>query len=160
MLALTSLLSAIAERYHKALQAIDADAAAQQRSGTKKQFHVGDADPGLQHLHTGTPDCPMRFVVELEPAEWRKFAKCAVRKEVYGGGANPRPLVGILNEMEERQKRWHDGLSGTPGKGLFGATCKVRQREREMGGKEEANCLLMIKQVRRMINALDFSHCE
>lgn len=67
VLTMTSLLSAIAERYHKVLQSIDTEAMRLEHLGEKKTFRVGDTDPLLQHLHTGTEDCPMGFNIELEP---------------------------------------------------------------------------------------------
>lgn len=104
---IVSLFKAVVERFHKVLDEIDAEAARLEQSGLKKPYRIGDNSPGLRHLHTGTPDCPMGFNIDIEPRDWRKLVKTALKTEVYGGGSNQRPLMLLLKEAEARQARWH-----------------------------------------------------
>lgn len=104
---IVSLFKALVSRLNKVLLAVDDEAARLAQHGEKKLFRMGDSSAALAHLHTGTPDCPMGFLVQLEACEWRKIAKMALRTEVWGGGSNPQPLMELLAETEERQRRWH-----------------------------------------------------
>jgi len=152
VMSLGALLTAIGERYFRALEAINAEAKLREQTGEKKAFRVGDPNPELYHMHTGTPDCPMGFTIELEPKEWRKLSKRAIRAEVFGGGSNPNPLCSVLDKMEERQHTWHE--QGDPEiKKLFGV------HEDAQGNclvPEGAQCIRMINQVRRMIKNMDW----
>lgn len=153
MLSLISLLTAIAERWHKALAAIDSETQLLETTGQKKAFRLGDADPNLVHLHTGTPDCPMAFTIDLEPKEWRKLSKRAIKSEVFGGSTNPNPLVALLDRMEERQHRWHRA-GNVEAEKMFGPGCG-KQNEPVEG--RDAHCVRLITQVRRMVGSLDWS---
>lgn len=104
---IVALFKAIVERLNKVLLCVDREAAELESTGKKKPYRVGDTNPALSHLHTGTPDCPMGFNIELEARDWRKIAKMALRTEVYGGGSNSRPLLNLVSESERRQERWH-----------------------------------------------------
>ncbi|KAF1840835.1 uncharacterized protein K460DRAFT_380614 [Cucurbitaria berberidis CBS 394.84] len=104
---IVSLFKAIVERFNKVLLEVDAEAERLQQSGQKKPYRVGDNNPALHHLHTGTLDCPMGFNIELEASDWRKIVKTALRTEIRGGGSNPRPLMDLLEEIVARQERWH-----------------------------------------------------
>lgn len=144
MQSLALLLSSLAERFHKVLAEIDAEADRLQQSGSKKPFRIGDNSRENRHLHTGTLDCPMGFDIELEPKDWRKLAKQALKTEVLGGGCNMAPLSALLDELEKRQLTWHaDETMQTP------------ERTRMFGGHEgpcrDAVCLKMVEQVRRMV---------
>ncbi|KAK3204039.1 hypothetical protein GRF29_106g1427830 [Pseudopithomyces chartarum] len=98
---LNSLLGAIAQRFHKVLTAIDEEAARLEQAGEKKPFRVGDNSPQNAHLHTGTTDCPMGYDLNLDPQDWKKLAKLALKTEVLGGGHNPMPFM----------KEWGSGVS-------------------------------------------------
>ena len=102
-----ALTKAIIERFNKALYEIDTEAARLEQTGQKKSFRMGDNNPSLFHLHTGTLDCPMGFNIDLEARDWRKIVKGALKTEVYGGGSNQRPLKDLIKEAEARQLRWH-----------------------------------------------------
>ncbi|KAL6708517.1 hypothetical protein ACN47E_002780 [Coniothyrium glycines] len=104
---IVSLFKAIVERFSKALLAVDLEATHLDATGSKKPFRIGDNNPALSHLHTGTLDCPMGFNIELEGKDWSKIAKTALKTEVHGGGSNPRPLLDLLTQAEARQQRWH-----------------------------------------------------
>lgn len=53
----------------------------------------------------------MGFNIELEAKDWKRLAKTAVRGEVHGNGSNSRPLLQLLQEVTERQKRWHENCA-------------------------------------------------
>jgi hypothetical protein len=36
--------------------------------------------------------------------------KTALKSEIHGNGSNPRPLMKLVSEAEERQKRWHENV--------------------------------------------------
>ncbi|RAR07044.1 hypothetical protein DDE82_002986 [Stemphylium lycopersici] len=105
---LVSLMKAIIERLNKVLMEVDREAARLEVTGQKKPYRIGDNNPALFHLHTGTPDCPMCFNIELEAKDWRRLVKTALRTEVYGGGSNPQPLLDLVKESEVRQEKWHN----------------------------------------------------
>ncbi|KAH7095792.1 hypothetical protein FB567DRAFT_39947 [Paraphoma chrysanthemicola] len=105
---IVSLCKAIVERFHKVLLEIDAEADRLHQNGEKKPFRIGDNSPENHHLHTGTLDCPMGFNIDIGPREWQRLAKTALRTEIHGGGSNPRPLLQLIKEAEERQKKWHE----------------------------------------------------
>ncbi|KAF2631950.1 hypothetical protein BU25DRAFT_331276 [Macroventuria anomochaeta] len=104
---IVSLFKAIVERFSKVLHEVDLEASRLSTIGSKKPYRIGDNNPALSHLHTGTLDCPMGFNIELEPDVWKKLVKTALRTEMYGGGSNPAPLKQLLKEVEERQQRWY-----------------------------------------------------
>ena len=92
----------------------------------------------------------MAFNVELEPATWKKFAKEALKKEVYGGGQNKTSLVELLNSMELRQHRWHamKDMHTKERERIFGAHDACRNRA------DGATCLRMVNQIRAMVDAM------
>lgn len=105
---IVSLFKAIVERFSKVLHEVNLEATRLTQSGQKKPYRIGDNNPALSHLHTGTIDCPMGFNIELEPEVWKKLVKTALKTEMYGGGSNSTPLKLLLKETEERQQRWHN----------------------------------------------------
>ncbi|KAF2869842.1 hypothetical protein BDV95DRAFT_497944, partial [Massariosphaeria phaeospora] len=151
---LTALFSAIAERFHKVLRDIDAEAARLEQAGAKKPFRIGDNNAANMHLHTGTIDCPMGFDIELEPNEWKRLAKRALKTEVLGGGSNPVPLSHLVEEMSNRQSRWHTGKNFHRDEvsQLFGGTeaCAMRYKE----NPRDAACVRMIDQIRGMLDRM------
>lgn len=104
---ITALFKAIVERFKQVFTAIDVETERLEQTGEKKSYRIGDASPELMHLHTGTADCPMGFNIEIEPKDFKRLAKTALKTELYGRGSNPRPLLQLLADAEERQKRWH-----------------------------------------------------
>jgi hypothetical protein len=102
-----ALFKAIMERFNKVLLEVDAEAERLQATGQKKAYRIGDNNPALYHMHTGSLDCPMGFNIELEAADWKRLVKAALKTEVYGSGSNQRPLMHLLKETEERQHKWH-----------------------------------------------------
>lgn len=146
---ITSLFKALTARFAKALLEINAEATRLSLTNTKKPFRVGDNNPALAHLHTGTPDCPMGFNIELEAREWKKIGKMALRMEVWGGGSGGLCLVGLLAECEERQKVWHRN------KDAWGDEMRHLRSEGEC--VEDKGCeALGAEQIRRAIDGLDW----
>lgn len=146
-----ALFKAIVERFNKVLLETDSEAARLEQTGQKKPYRIGDNNPALLHLHTGTPDCPMGFNIELEARDWKRIVKTALRTEIHGGGSNPRPLTVLMNETEERQKRWHSDKEFWSGEKMhvFG------------GGKHECdqtkNCeALGAEHIRRAIDCMNW----
>ncbi|KAF2661380.1 hypothetical protein K491DRAFT_587528 [Lophiostoma macrostomum CBS 122681] len=145
----SALLSAIGERFHRILQEIDEETERLEASGEKKPFRVGDNSLANAHLHTGTFDCPMGFDVNLEPREFRKLAKKALKTEVLGGGGNPVPFSSLLDQFEKRQNEWHHGDAHLEeGKKVFGenGTCKPG----------DAHCVRLVQTVRRIVDNMNW----
>jgi hypothetical protein len=143
---LSALLFATAERFHKILKAIDAEAEDLERKGEKKPYRIVDSNPLIQNLHTGTPDCPLGFNVQLDAKEWKGLAKKLLRTEIQGGGSNPAPLTALLDQFEERQHKWHSGHDHSHDEErtrIFG--------ERTSCQSGDATCLRLINQVRVMV---------
>lgn len=148
---IVSLFKAIVERFSKVLAEVNREAARLAETGQRKPFRMGDNNPALSHLHTGTLDCPMGFNIELEPDVWRKLVKAALRMEVEGGGSNPVPLKELLKEAEERQQRWHGDKDflGEEGRRMWGdKVCEHDNNVCQSLGSEH---------IRRAIGKLDWS---
>ncbi|EMD91749.1 hypothetical protein COCC4DRAFT_30331 [Bipolaris maydis ATCC 48331] len=105
---IVSLMKAIVQRFNSVLLEVDREAVRLEEAGQKKAYRIGDNNPALSHLHTGTSDCPMGFNIELEPKDWRRLVKTALKTEVYGKGSNPRPLLDLVKKSEMRQEEWHN----------------------------------------------------
>ncbi|KAH5283190.1 hypothetical protein HBI72_002650 [Parastagonospora nodorum] len=105
---IAALCKAIVERFNKVLLVIDAEAERLEQTGEKKPYRIGDNSAALQRLHTGTLDCPLGFDIEIGAQDYKRIAKMALKTEVYGNGSNPRPLLQLIKEAEDRQQRWHE----------------------------------------------------
>ena len=105
-----TLLSALACGFDTILQEVDKEAARLTDIGQKKSFKMGDANLEMAHLHTGGPDCPMNFDVELEATEWRKLAFRAIKAQIHGIRDDQLTLEGTLARLEFRQRVWHSEL--------------------------------------------------
>lgn len=148
---LGALLSTIAERFHKILSEIDVQAEELERTGQKKEFRLGDSDPTNQYLHTGMPDCPMGFDIQLDGKDWKALTKKALKSEVLGGGSSRISLAALLDEFEQRQLRWHESGNNREERiKIFGAenTCGVMEGP--------SPCQHMINQVRAMIRSMQW----
>ena len=106
---LTTLLSVLLNHYRKVLVSIEEDAARIEAASGTIPFRMGDNSPALQHLHDGTPDCPVGFNIDLAPQEWRYLAKRAFRAEVKGASVHgDGSIVDIITQLETRQRKWHE----------------------------------------------------
>ncbi|KAF3043443.1 hypothetical protein E8E12_008020 [Didymella heteroderae] len=148
---IVSLFKAIVERFSKVLHEIDRECERLRTTGGKKPYRIGDNNPHLAHLHTGTLDCPMGFNVELEPDVWRTLVKTALKGEVEGGGSNPTPLKQLVEQAEARQRKWHSDKEflGEEGRRLWpGKECDQDNGVCESLGSAH---------IRRAIESLDWS---
>ncbi|KAL8766440.1 MAG: hypothetical protein Q9194_006268 [Teloschistes cf. exilis] len=147
LMLLTTLLPLIVHGYAKLLQHIHEQAA----QGCAVTFRVGDTSQAASHLHTGTPDCPMGFNIELDADEWSAMARKVVKQDVYGNAQNMDCLLGVVEELEQRQHIWHvlrpfDSHDPNPG-------CQYQPPEDESG--ESRLCLRLVDQSRKAIEALE-----
>lgn len=94
----------------------------------------------------------MSFDVQLDPSDWKKFAKQGLKKEVFGTAQTNISLVGLVEAMDARQRRWHNDQSmhSEERMKMFGRhnSCK------ENG--ESATCLRMVHQIKKMVEAMDW----
>lgn len=150
---LSALLTAIAERFHKALRAIDEEAARLEQAGLTKEYRMGDMSVETLHLHTGELDCPMGFEIELAAEEWRKLAKKVIKAEVLGKGKAPNPLISLVEQMEQRQTEWHTVRDHKERGHVFG-DCREGVMPHD---SREPVCLRIIGGVRMMIDAMDWT---
>ncbi|KAK8216174.1 hypothetical protein IWZ01DRAFT_430641 [Phyllosticta capitalensis] len=106
---LVSLLLTVVETVRSCLFSIDAEAARVEAAGATKAMAMADAEVPM-HMHTGTPDCPARFSMELSGPDWRRFVRKALRDQIVGSPQYPvdRTLYGIVMSLENRQRRWHE----------------------------------------------------
>jgi hypothetical protein len=147
---IVALCKAVVERFNKVLMEINAEAERLEQSGQKKPYRIGDNNPKLHHLHTGTLECPMGFNIEIEARDWKRLAKTALKTEIYGNGSNPQPLLQLVKEAEERQKRWHEDAE---------YHCAEREHlfgKRNAGDTEKKCEALGAEHIRRMIGNLDW----
>ncbi|KAF2131408.1 hypothetical protein P153DRAFT_364996 [Dothidotthia symphoricarpi CBS 119687] len=142
----SALFRAITSRFSKVLHEVDLEAARLAERGAKKSYRIGDNSTALMHMHTGTPDCPMGFDVDLEPQDWKRLVKTALRMEVYGGAGRALWLMGLLSEAEQRQKRWHS-------EGEF----QCEERRRLVGKTTGSTChALGSEHMRVLVDMLNF----
>ena len=73
----------------------------------KLSLRMAENNTDLEHLHTGTPDCPMGIDIELDGAQWKAVADKAIRRELFGT-PDHRGLAQIVDQMKERQLEWHE----------------------------------------------------
>lgn len=147
LMLLTTLLPLVVHGYAKLLQHIHEQAA----QGCAVTFRVGDTSQAASHLHTGTPDCPMGFNIELDADEWSAMTRKVVKQDVYGNAQNMDCLLGVVEELEQRQHIWHvlrpfDSHDPNPG-------CQYQPPEDESG--ESRLCLRLVDQSRKAIEALE-----
>ncbi|KAF1989512.1 hypothetical protein K402DRAFT_350459 [Aulographum hederae CBS 113979] len=152
---ISMLLSSIGELFKRALDALNAEAARCEGAGEKKEFQMGDASVQNLHMHTGAPDCPGKFVVELEPAEWKMLASKAVKVEILRPASEMRnglpSLRALVEGLEQRQRKMHmDPNSLANAVELCGDHGTTADEAR----KGEFNCLRQLNMVRDMIEML------
>ncbi|KAM3418693.1 hypothetical protein BST61_g4670 [Cercospora zeina] len=159
---LGALLTSIVERFSKVLEHINAETRRAQAAGESKNFTLADLNTSTLHLHTGGLDCSAAFSIELSPDEWRKISKRVVRAEVHGPGAgnNCCPyFVGLCEEMECRQDRWHSRPlpKDFPCNGNGLAIGIERDLMKSDHDNHEYLCLKMVGFARRLVAMLDWS---
>ncbi|MCJ1469103.1 hypothetical protein MMC07_007736 [Pseudocyphellaria aurata] len=146
LMLLSTLLALIVNEYSKLLDHIDGRAAREEtivlRMGERFSTET-------MHLHTGTPDCPMGFNLELSGAEWCKMARKAVKQAVIGSDHSPRDsFTSVLEELEQRQNAWH-------------ATAEQHGQCKDCGQQERSDvvgtfsCLQMVNNIKRLLRGLN-----
>lgn len=141
ILLLNALLSAIAAGFDKLLRSINAEASRAQNENAKKKVCMGDTSVQNIHLHTGSPDCPGAFFVELDAQEWSNVAKRVVRKEIFDDHGT-LTLEKLLSNLENRQREWHQ-YPPPDLVDIIGIHTPMNE--------DDYTCLRLTKEVRRMI---------
>ena len=136
-----TLVSSLGCAFDRLLRYIDAEAKAVSESGLKKQFAMGDTSPHLMHLHTGTDDCPMRFDVELDGTEWRKFAFRATKAQIDDKRDGRLTLESLVDALQTRQQTWHAAVES----GGVSQACRVSH------ASQDPSCLSLARNVKMMI---------
>lgn len=146
---LSTLLALIVNEYSRLLAHID-ERAAREETITLRMGERFSAE--TMHLHTGTPDCPMGFNLELSGAEWCKLARQAVKQAVVGSDHSTREsLTGVVEEMEQRQTVWHT----KPGLAQQHGQCKDCPQQERSDSVGVFTCLQLVNNIRRSLQALD-----
>ena len=143
---LGTLLPLVVMEYSKLLHYVDDESA----KGESITFRMGEHNPAHMHLHTGTPDCPLGFNIELSALEWRMTARKVVRQQVHGVKPEDGSFSSLIDELEKRQHAWHE--TDYPQK-LAGyvPVCTYD------GDTAERGCLRVIRNLRKSIMALNLS---
>lgn len=147
LMLLTTLLPLVVHGYAKLLQHIHEQAA----QGCAMMFRVGDSSQAAAHLHTGTPDCPMGFNIELDSDEWSAMARKVVKQDVYGNAQKVDCLLGVVEELEQRQHIWHVLRPFDPHDPNVG--CQY-QRPEDESGESRLSGLRLVDQSRKAVEAL------
>ena len=144
LMSLCTLLPLIGHEYGKLLQHIDERAA----EGATVSFRMGENSLDQIHLHSGTLDCPMSFDMDLSAAEWKVMARRVVRQKVIrSSGADPS-VLGLLEELENRQRSWH--AKPTLAEFRHGLSCM----EQDCSVNENHTCLQMVFRAKAAIERL------
>ena len=145
LMSLCTLLPLIAHQYGKLLQYIDDRAA----KGRPISFRMGEKSADQSHFHTGTADCPMAFDLDFSATEWRAMARKVVQRKVLGDIDRNDSLLGLVEELENRQRAWHSN----PILPEFKHSLSCLEHTCPSGG--EHLCLQMICRARKAIEHLD-----
>lgn len=149
MFTMATLLNAIVDQIRKILVSIDEEAAAVEAAGGTKRFQMGDDSSDTRHMHTGTPDCPARFPIELSGTEWRTLAKNVVKTQIVGRPEDPTTLLGVIERLKQRQTSWHANKERTSQ--ILGKFSKCAADE-----KGEFTCMRMIRMTQEMVEVLEW----
>lgn len=152
LMLLGTLLQLLAVCYSNMLHSIDSEAAALSAEGAKKKFRMGDMSEGTAAMHTGTPDCPMAFEVDLSANEWRIMARKVVISNLRGSDGKGG-LMGLLNSMEERQRERH--RSQPRHDHGNDVACKLMSQATPPDG--DYTCLRIMDHARKIIEAVDIN---
>lgn len=114
---LGTLLQLVINEYSNLLKHIDKKSA----EPGKITFRFRDPSSLFDSRHTGLPDCPMAINVDLSGDEWRALARKAIAQEVIGNSQGSRGLIGLVQDMKDRQVSWHTRFSNRQCTALHGA---------------------------------------
>lgn len=101
---LGTLLQLLIMEYAKLLNHIDE----RSKQAEKIVYRLGDPSTLFDSRHTGLPDCPMGINVDFSGEEWRALARKAIAQEVLGNSQGSGGLVGLVQEMKDRQVLWRE----------------------------------------------------
>lgn len=149
LMLLSTLLPLITHEYSKLLEHVDARASKDEAISLR----IGERDQSLEDVykHTYTPDCPMAFEVDFAGKDWQSLARKAIRRKVLGESPTDISVLGVINDLEARQKFWH----AHPILAEYKHGKKCREHGPEVG--KEHTCLQMLSRVRSSIEELDIS---
>lgn len=150
LMLLCTLLPLIAHEYGKLLNHIDTRAS----KGDSISFRMGENSIDQIHLHTGTLDCPLSFEVEFSAAEWRAMARKAVRQRVIGSSSFDISVLGLIVELEDRQRSWHAKPMVAEFK--HGISCM----EHSCSVDEKHTCLQMIFRAKAVVEGLHLTEAD
>lgn len=154
---LGALLTSIAERFGKVVTAINTEASRAERANESKKFRLADLNTPTSHLHTNGLGCVAAFSLELSPSEWKALAKKVVKAEIYGSDDGCPHFIGLAEQMEQRQARWHSHCADAE---LSGDVQRVRHAvngvAHAQGGGEHL-CLKMIAVARQIVDGFDWT---
>ncbi|KAI9845344.1 MAG: hypothetical protein M1837_004966 [Sclerophora amabilis] len=141
---LGTLLFVIADGYGKMLDFVDLETAQSEAMGQKRKLRMGEVST---HLHTGKPDCPAGFDVELDPAEWRRIARSVVRTDISRSGVEgSKGLMDLADYLEQRQQLRHQQQD-------VQRQC-LNSSDQRPGPDADPFCLRVIQNVRMRVNGL------
>ena len=143
---LGTLLQLLIMEYAKLLKHIDEKS----KQAEKIAFRFGDSSSLFDSRHTGRPDCPMAINVELSGDEWRTLARKAIGQEVVGNSQSSRGLVGLIQEMRDRQTSWRERFSTSQCRGFH----SVDQHQSSEASDHLCVQDLYIDNLRRALEAL------
>lgn len=150
LMSLCTLLPLIVHQYGKLLQYIDERSA----EGRPISVRMGEKSLDQLHLHTGTADCPMAIDLDLGPKEWRAMSRKVLRRKVIGDVDSDDSLLGLVEELENRQRAWHTN----PILPEFKHSLSCMEYTCPSGG--EHLCLQMISRTRKAIEHLDLEDAK
>ena len=149
LMLLTTVLTLITNEYAKILDYVDEKA----DQGNAVPFRMGNNDPALANLHTGTLSCPMGLDIDIPAESFRTMAKGVVKGKVFGrADSNEQSLSELLEKLETRQKSWHNGSAQR------GSLWKGRRCEKQVNNGESGmcTCVQLVSNVRRALEGLPF----
>jgi hypothetical protein len=103
-LLLQTTFASLVERFQGLLVGLDVEHQRLVEAGTRPSLRIADPSVNLS-LHTGTPDCPMGFTLEIEPKQWRDLAHKSLMSLLKGSGSNT--LLELVRAGQKRQAEWH-----------------------------------------------------
>lgn len=148
-LLVNTLLSTILSRIRRVFAELETETTRAKANGEKKKFRMGEFSPETMHLHTGTPDCPMGFDVELEAGEWRSMLYRTVKGYIYEKGDGRRTLEGLIGELEARQMSMH-AAHAAHRQGV----AEIHAEHEKIAQEGDFTCVRLIKELRRMVACL------
>ncbi|KAI4147714.1 MAG: hypothetical protein LQ341_001736 [Variospora aurantia] len=143
LMLLTTLLPLVVHGYAQVLAVVHEEAT----QGRRITYRVGDLAQAGSQLHTGTPDCPLGFNVELDSEEWAAMARKVLKQDIYGNGQSIDCLLSVVEELEQRQHIWHLLQP-------FGQHASCSTPQSDDSHEHNPVCLQLTGHIRGAINAL------